>query len=162
MTWFLFIPFSIQSICMFVDEFHFHIKRGLPKWERIGHPIDTLSVIVCLLYLIWVPFSSFNFFGYMLLSLISSLLITKDEWVHKEHCKGTEQWLHALLFINHPILLISFGLMWVKQYSSSSNNWVSWFDHSPLFVPFFLSSLILMVLFCIYQVVFWNLLWKKD
>jgi hypothetical protein len=41
---FLFIPFALQMCCMAVDEVHFHRQRGLPRWERLGHPLDTLTV----------------------------------------------------------------------------------------------------------------------
>ncbi len=41
---FLFIPFALQTCCMAVDEVHFHRQRGLPRWERLGHPLDTLTV----------------------------------------------------------------------------------------------------------------------
>lgn len=161
----LFIPFLVQGLAIFFDEFYFHLKRGLPKWERIGHPLDTLSVVACLLYAILAPYSYLGCFGYAALATFSTLFVTKDEWVHNKHCDATEQWLHALLFVNHPIALISAGLMWAKIGQSNSlptSNWAtSWFDSSPLFSPFLTIQFILMALFFFYQIIYWNLLWKK-
>ena len=39
--------FGTQAALMMVDELHFHRRRGLPRWERIGHPLDTATVLVC-------------------------------------------------------------------------------------------------------------------
>lgn len=47
---FLFIPFPLQMICMAVDEAHFHRWRGLPRWERLGHSLDTLTVLACFMW----------------------------------------------------------------------------------------------------------------
>ena len=52
------IPFLLQMVIIGVDEWYFHLKRGLPKWERIGHPIDTLSVLACFAFVLFVPFST--------------------------------------------------------------------------------------------------------
>ncbi len=51
-----YIPFLIQTLVIGLDEFHFHLKRGLPKWERIGHPIDTLSVVLALAFTLVFPY----------------------------------------------------------------------------------------------------------
>jgi hypothetical protein len=40
------------------------------------------------------------------------LLITKDEWVHADQCNAGEHWLHSVLFVVHPVVLITAGLMW--------------------------------------------------
>ena len=41
----LYLPFAVQGLAILVDEFWFHHRRGLPRWERLGHPIDTLPLI---------------------------------------------------------------------------------------------------------------------
>ena len=41
------VPLALQALAMLVDELHFHRQRGLPRWERLGHPLDTLSVLAC-------------------------------------------------------------------------------------------------------------------
>ena len=40
------IPFLAQAIVISVDESVIHNRRDLPRWERSGHPLDTLSVLV--------------------------------------------------------------------------------------------------------------------
>lgn len=80
------IPFMLQALAILIDEWVFHRRRGLPKWERIGHPLDTLSLLLCLVYVLWVPFSTGALKVFCILSLISCLMVTKDEFVHKEHC----------------------------------------------------------------------------
>ena len=55
---YLIIPFLVQGIVITLDEFVFHVKRDLPKWERIGHPLDTLSVLICFAVVLFVPYSA--------------------------------------------------------------------------------------------------------
>jgi hypothetical protein len=105
----LFLPFILQGICMFVDEFYFHEKRGLKLWEKIGHPVDTMTVLGCYAYLIW---GAGDLNVYLVLCGISCLCITKDEFVHNGICPSTEHWLHAILFILHPLSFLSAYLLW--------------------------------------------------
>lgn len=142
----VFIPFLVQGAVIGYDEFYYHLKRGLPKWERIGHPIDTFSLVVCLAFVRLVPFSQSTLVWYILLSLISCLLVTKDEFIHHECCPAKEQWLHALLFINHPIVLLCMGWMW---------------SAGTLYHPFLTIQLTVVTLFCLYQLIYWNLIWEE-
>jgi hypothetical protein len=154
-------PFALQILAIAFDEGYFHIRRGLPKWERIGHPIDTLSVLACLLFVVWVPFSEKALWCYILLAAFSSFLVTKDEFVHKEHCPAAEQWLHAVLFTLHPITLICLGIFWALSQGVELPLWLV----QPFSLPFetrlfFKLQLGAMSLFFFYQVFFWNVLWK--
>lgn len=151
MDFLLIIPFIVQALCIGIDESYFHIKRGLPKWERIGHPLDTLSVIACLLFVLWIPYSPFALKWYITLGIVSCLMITKDEWVHKHHCPAAEHWLHALLFVNHSLVLIATGLIW----------WGKWITH-PESMHYFLGlQVALIAIFFLYQVIYWNFIWKE-
>jgi hypothetical protein len=105
----LYIPFVLQGLAMFVDEFYFHEKRGLLLWEKVGHPLDTLTVLSCYSYLIW---GGGELTTYLVLCGISCVFITKDEFVHVGKCPATEHWLHALLFILHPLSFLSAYLLW--------------------------------------------------
>lgn len=100
----LYLPFILQGACMVVDEFYFHEKRGLPLWERVGHPLDTLTVFICYLYLL---IGSPDVMSYVALAGFSCLFITKDEFVHTKICGGLEHWLHAMLFVLHPLSFFS-------------------------------------------------------
>jgi hypothetical protein len=158
LTTLLFIPFILQMIVIGIDEVVFHLKRGLPKWERIGHPLDTLSVLACLLFVQWVPYTALTLKWYVGLALLSCLLVTKDEFVHKHHCPAAEQWLHALLFINHPITLAATALMWPSLHGAES---VSWISSSSLFSPFLLVQSLSILAFFLYQAIYWNFIWRE-
>ena len=51
----LMLPIALQAMAMVVDEGWFHRRRGLPRWERLGHPLDTLTIAVCLGWLVVGP-----------------------------------------------------------------------------------------------------------
>ena len=111
----LFSSFFIQGLAMFFDEFYFHRKRGLPLWEKLGHPLDSLSVICCYVFLFFYEYSEAHLWIYIGLSVFSSLLITKDEFVHTSKCEASENWLHALLFVIHPVTLFVAGILWYQS-----------------------------------------------
>jgi hypothetical protein len=49
---------------------------------------------------------------YAWLAVFSCVLVTKDEWVHARECEPGEHWVHAMLFILHPLVLLSGALLW--------------------------------------------------
>jgi hypothetical protein len=153
------VPFIIQAIVILLDEYIFHIKRGLPKWERIGHPLDTLSVIGCFAFVLFVPYESGMIKYYVITAIFSCLLITKDEFVHKHHCPAAEQWLHAILFVNHSILLAVMGLMWPKIHGQDVFDWL---PSSEILVPFLWAQGIFASLFFLYQVIYWNFIYVPE
>jgi len=162
MYFLVFVPFIIQGIVIAIDEGYFHLKRGLPRWERIGHPLDTLSVFICLLYVLIVPFSYTALQFYLILSVFSCVLITKDEFIHKQVCPAGEQWLHALLFLNHPIIFASTGLMWyAMDYPQNASLITAWLDHPTQINHFLRTQTVLLASFFGYQVVYWNFIWKE-
>jgi hypothetical protein len=155
------LPFILQALAIAFDEGYFHIRRGLPKWERIGHPLDTLTVLLCMAYVIWVPFSTATLIGYIALAAFSTLFVTKDEFVHKEHCPASEQWLHAILFTLHPITLTAAGFIWPVVQAVEVTPWIArWLDNGPQLHLFLWGQFSAMSLFFLYQVIYWNLLWK--
>jgi hypothetical protein len=161
MVWLILIPFLIQLLVITFDEFYFHVRRGLPKWERIGHPLDTLSVLACFAFVLYVPYSSLALKLYIALSIFSCLFVTKDEFVHKECCPASEQWLHALLFLNHPIVLTMAGLLWLAQDAASTPLWLnSLAPYSNQLHVFLLVQTVCTGLFFLYQTLYWNILWK--
>ena len=109
----LLLPALLQMVAMFFDELVFHRKRGLPQWERLGHPLDTLTAIAAYAWLVVMPPSSPHGISvYIALCAFSCLFITKDEFVHARVCEPTETWLHAVLFVLHPIVFLAFGVIW--------------------------------------------------
>lgn len=151
----LFFPFFLQATAIFIDEIYFHIRRGLPRWERIGHPLDTATVLICLLFILLVPYSADALKWYIALSLFSCLMVTKDEWVHKEHCPALENWLHALLFLNHPLVLSLSGLFW---WSFSWPELHPWIPGPELLRPFLILQTAGVAFFMSYQIFYWNFL----
>jgi hypothetical protein len=158
----IFIPFIFQALVIAIDEGYFHIRRGLPRWERIGHPLDTLSVFICLLYVLIVHFSPTALLFYLILAIFSCIFVTKDEFIHKQLSPAAEQWLHALLFINHPIVFASTGLIWFAADHPQDASWVTaWLDHPEQIHTFLAVQTAMIGAFFAYQVIYWNVLWKE-
>ncbi|MEO6600638.1 MAG: hypothetical protein ABIQ16_12235 [Polyangiaceae bacterium] len=112
----LLVPAVLQMLAMFLDEFVFHRARGLPKWERVGHPLDTLSAALCFGWLVRTPPDTPHALGvYVTLCAFSCVFITKDEFVHSRLCEPWENWLHAVLFVLHPIVFLAFGVIWQRR-----------------------------------------------
>lgn len=156
-SYFLLIPFAVQALCMAVDEFYFHWRRKLPRWERLGHPLDTLTVVIGLGWLLCVPPSGAALAVYAGLALFSSLFVTKDEFVHREVCSAGEQWLHSMLFVWHPLVLLCAGLLWPAWHGET----LSFIRYVGFERQFFLGNALLTGGFGLYQYVFWNLLWPR-
>ncbi len=140
MIWFL--PVTVQGVLMIIDEFYFHRKRGLPNWEVWGHPLDNISVIICLSICIVWPDISWKY--YLFPAIVSCLCVTKDEWVHAKHCTPVENWIHSLLFVVHPIVLWSFYKLAAEH------------------LTFLFYLLLVFLAFLIYQIVFWGLVKKSE
>jgi hypothetical protein len=107
-----FLPLLLQAAAMFVDEVHFHRRRGLSRWARLGHPLDTGTVLACFGVALVVPPTARWLVVYAALAAFSCLFITKDEPVHARECSPGEHWLHAVLFVLHPIVLAVVALLW--------------------------------------------------
>lgn len=148
MILFFFLCLALQALLMVVDEFWFHHRRGLGRWERLGHPVDTLSVILCFAVVGILPYSEGSFWLYSFLAAFSCLLITKDEWVHARECLPTEHWLHSVLFILHPLIFIFLGSLYAQG---------SHFGELKLLVQG--QGYVLVGFFC-YQILYWNFIRK--
>ena len=153
---FLLTPFILQTFCMAVDEFYFHRRRGLPRWERLGHPLDTLTALACFVWLLSAAPSALSLGVYVGLSVFSCLFVTKDEQVHSKHCHPDEQWLHALLFILHTLVLLSAGLLWPAWRRQT----LSFIRYNGFERKFLLGNTLLTLVFGLYQLVYWNFIWQ--
>lgn len=129
----------IQSLAILFDEFYFHRKRGLPKWEIIGHPIDTSIVIACFLFLAFAEKNPTNEVIYYILAIASCLCVTKDEWIHHKYCSSPEMWLHAVLFMMHPLILFTAVDIWE--------------DSRPLFLAIAGGIFV----FLLWEILYWNI-----
>jgi hypothetical protein len=149
------LPFPLQMICMAVDEVHFHRRRGLPRWERLGRPLDTPTVLACFVWLLAAAPSAFSLSVYAGLGVFSCLFVTKDELAHSKHCSSGEHWLHAMLFILHPLVLLSAGLLWPGCLRQT----LSLIHYTGFERNFLLGNTLLTFAFGLYQLIYWNFLW---
>ena len=133
----------IQSLLITFDEFYFHHQRKLPRWERIGHPADSLTVLACLSFLVFAERTATHEMFYIVMAIGSCIFVTKDEWVHHKFCSAEEMWLHACLFMVHPFVLISAMTEW---------------ETSPLNLIFAAAGVFA---FTVYQIVYWNFMAPK-
>lgn len=141
----LFIPFILQGMLMGIDEY-FHFKRGLGKWERLGHPLDTLTVMLPLVYIMNFHYSFNRLLLFIGMAVFSCLFITKDEFIHRHECSGVECWLHAVLFVLHPLIFLANGFLW-KLHPGTN---------------FFVIQFVFISLFFLYQIVFWSFVWNRQ
>ncbi|HEX7480692.1 MAG TPA: hypothetical protein VF331_23025 [Polyangiales bacterium] len=145
----LFTPVLIQASAMLADEGWFHRRRGLPRWERIGHPLDTLTTALCYGWLVSVsPQAPHALAVYIGLALFSCLFITKDEFIHAKVCSPTEGWLHSLLFVIHPVVLMAFGYVW--RSAADAAHWV------------LRAQLLITLAFATYQIWYWSVFCKPS
>jgi hypothetical protein len=135
-------PLALQASAMLADELVYHRRRGLPRWERIGHPLDTLTVVLAYGWVL----AGGGLVGYVALACFSCLFVTKDEPVHARECDAGEMWLHAVQFVLHPIAFLVFGLLWAEG------------GHT-IFLWLWLA---VTALFGAYQTIYWNLVWKPE
>jgi len=141
----LILPLLLQGFLIMVDEFVFHRRRGLHKWEKWGHPLDTLTFILPLSLAVFFTFESDLTATFIVLSVFSSLFVTKDEFLHAQICEPGEHWLHSLLFLIHPVSF--FAVFWL------------WKTHQ--YMSFVRLHLTLVVVFLIYQILSGSGLWSQ-
>lgn len=171
--YFFILPLLLQAFGMLVDEFYFHHHRRMPSWEKWSHPLDTFLVLLCFLLVLLAPITEATLLTYFLLSVASMLLVTKDEWVHKRECSAGEHWLHSMLFLLHPLMLISAAMTWpfvrVEQMTILLSKHFSDFTagailglvdlgvgHFQPTVAYLKIHTLMAILFLIYQIVYWT------
>jgi hypothetical protein len=158
----LLLPLLLQVVAMLFDEFYFHQRRGLGKWESRGHPIDTAFVLITYSYLLTSSFTLSHVKVFALLVLASSLIVTKDEWVHNAECPATESWLHAVLFVLHPMSFFCAAIGWALH-SGAMNPSVLMMtlEEVQLFWNAVIAQVIVGFVFLVYQITYWNLLGRR-
>jgi hypothetical protein len=145
-------PFLLQAVLMLVDE-GFHLRRGLPAWERWGHPLDTFLTAACYLLALRAPAGGTAVYAGVCAA--ACLFVTKDEWAHARHCSGGESWLHACLFLLHPVILALAGLWAFGPPSAFGPR-----GHAA-FGTFLAVQTGLTAAFGIWQIAYWNGPWGR-
>ena len=158
---FLLLPAILQGMAMMFDEFYFHRRRGLGRWERIGHPIDTSTVMIAYAFMLWAPWTRENALYFGVASIVSCLMVTKDEFVHQKVCLPGESWLHSALFILHPLVLIAGGVTWYLVRTTDASLWseLSFLTPETLWLALYGQAAIVGAFF-LYQTIYWNGIWK--
>lgn len=120
-------PLVIQALASLVDEWVFHRMRTLGDWERIGHPLDTLFVVIPLSVAIFIEFSELYLLLFSILSLFSCVLVLKDEHIHYRQCTWHEQLVHSIMFQCHPLVFVSMGFAWAirDRVLNLPTSWIS-------------------------------------
>lgn len=153
------VPLGVQALALFVDEFVMHYRRSLPRWERLGHPMDTCSVLGAIAFPVFSNFGSMSLLGFICVAFFSSFLVTKDEWVHARNCSGLEHWLHAVLFVCHPMTFVSLAFFWALRdqplWLQSEASVAGFAEH------LIQGQFILLILFLSYQIIYWNFVRPK-
>jgi 2-polyprenyl-6-hydroxyphenyl methylase/3-demethylubiquinone-9 3-methyltransferase len=90
---------------------------------------------------------------YVGLAAFSCLFITKDEIVHARLCAPGEHWVHAILFIVHPLCLASLALLWPSLHPSVSA--LPGVPAIPGGARVFAAQLVVTSSFCVYQAAYW-------
>jgi hypothetical protein len=154
------VPFFLQALFHFFDEFHYHRKREpLPRWELWSHPVDTFGVLLLYSVCLFAPLGTWSVSGFVFLFLLSCFSVTKDEWVHKKHCSSGEQWLHALLFVIHPVTLLFAGLYGLSRFPRDANyNFLQGFRESFWIFELFVVATVLVLLMQVFK---GAVSWKK-
>ena len=154
------VPLSVQAIAMGFDELRFHRQRGLSRWERLGHPLDTLTLVACLAWILAFAPTKGHAVVYAAIATVSCICITKDEFVHAKACGPAEHWLHALLFVVHPVVLLVYAWLWPSLHGSSAAT-AAWVDPpSPSFARGAIGAAFAAAAgFCVYQLAYWNAPW---
>lgn len=141
----LLLPLVLQGVFIFLDEFLFHRKRGLGTWEVWGHPLDTLTVGFVFSIAAFTEYNSTNEMIFLGASIFSSLFVTKDEFIHAKFCPPMEHWLHAILFLLHPISFLAAWALW----------------REALLIEALQLQTLLILGFMLYQITYWGHLWKQ-
>jgi hypothetical protein len=158
--WAVLAPLPLQAAAMLADELHFHRARGLPRWERIGHPLDTSTMLACIAWTLIAEPGARAIAVYVVLAAVSCLFVTKDEFVHTRRCGAGEHWLHAVLFVLHPLCLGAIGVLWLA--SRDQGGMLGEALPAPAFAASTLAvQLALTSAFGLYQVAYWNLPWNR-
>ncbi|RHX93798.1 hypothetical protein DLM76_12420 [Leptospira yasudae] len=151
-------PFFFGLVLAAIDEFYFHWKRGLPTWERIGHSIDIVFTIIPYSILIFFEYDQTNLLVYVIFALISCMTVVKDVWVHNRECEASEEFIHGLMSMLHPILLLIPALLWPSFHGGQSSILLS--KDATMFKFFFTAIYIGSFVWLAYNFIFWNMIDK--
>ena len=88
--------------------------------------------------------------------------MTKDVFIHAKECVAAEQWLHSLLFILHPFLLLSGAIFWFisdpeNEFGSFILKYAGEIQPSVDYRAILFGQFSLMLVFALFQFFYWNI-----
>lgn len=150
----LLVPIVFQLLIVGFDECYYHNRRTLVRGEQLGHALDTMTVLLCYALVLFCHPTPQTVFAYTLLSVASCLFITKDELLYHQDCLPVENFLHALAFLIHPVVLLAVGLLWPAMHRMSTANPLASFIHYHGDErAFIVINALLLLLFTLYELV---------
>jgi hypothetical protein len=153
MKYLLLLPLVEQGLDILVDEFYFQFARGLPRWEHLGRPLDTFTVLAPIL---WQGFS-LQSQGNLMVYVVPP---------HSRACSSSRMNSYIPMFALRP-----------STSMPCSSSCIHWFlpllllCHAPAGAIVWLEQVLgrasalpiqaaILALYMIYQAVYWNLIWK--
>lgn len=106
---------AVQGTLSLLDEALFHRWRVLGRTESWSHVFDTGFFALTISMPAFLTPTKTRLALFVLGALISSVGITKDNWIHERECSPGEQWIHSLLFVLHPLVLATLAWLWLEQ-----------------------------------------------
>ena len=158
MKYLLLLPLVAQGLASLVDEFYFHCARGLPRWEHLGHPLDTFTVLAPILWQGFSLPSQGNLTVYIVAAAFSRLFVIKDEFVHADVYAPAEHVNDALLFVMYPLAFAALALLWRLYYAPAGA--IVWLEQVRGLASALPIQAAILTLYMFYQAVYWNLFWK--
>ncbi len=158
MKYLLLSPLVAQGLASLVGEFYFHFARGLPRWEHLGHPLDTFTVLAPILWQGFSLRSQDNLTVSIVAAAFSCLFVIKNKFAHTDVSAPAEHVNYALMFVLYPLVFAALALLWPFYHApAGAIVWLEQFRGLESALP--IQSSIL-TLYMIYQAVYWNLIWK--
>ena len=151
---FLFIPIILQILIVGFDECYYHNLRPIVRGEQLGHALDTFTVLVCYVVVLFLPPTSGAILLFTLLSVASCVFITKDELLYHQDCVPAENFVHALAFLLHPVVFVAVGLLWPALHGTHPASAFTYLIHYHGNEFYLVSGMaLLLLLFALYELV---------
>ena len=157
MKYLLLLPLVAQGLASLVDEFYFHFARGLPRWEHLGHPLDTFTVLAPILWQGFSLPSQGNPTVYIVAAAFSCLFVIKDEFVHADVYAPAKH-VHAVPFIVYSLVFATLALLWPLYHAPAGA--IVWLEQVRGLASALPVQAAILTLYMFYQAVYWNLIWK--
>ncbi len=150
MVAFITITTLVHGALYFLDEHHFHKKRGLTEREANFLLFDGVLFLATVALTIFTNFGPLLSKVYIVLAFLSCFSIIKNE-IFYDGISLNERFTHAGLYILHPLILYAFYTSW--QMDLFNTNMTYWMLQLCYFILGFKAMS--------FHVIYWNYIAKK-